>query len=83
MKGRRLHTPNVLKTPDSGTTFLIDYSEKRRILEVEFTSRQVYQYKKVEPEVWKEYRDVVLSGGSSGNFVNTRIKPYYPDFKKL
>lgn len=83
MKSRRLHTPNVVKTPNSGTTLLIDYSENRRTLEVEFINRQVYQYKKVEPEVWKEYRDVVLSGGSSGNFVNTRIKPYYPDFKKL
>ena len=62
---------------------MIDYSEKQRILQVEYTNHQVYQYKKVEPEVWKEYRDVVLSGGSSGTFVNTRIKPHYPDFEKI
>jgi hypothetical protein len=77
MDGKELHSKNKLYTPKSGTTIYIDYSEKRKILEVEFTAGNVYHYLKVEPLVWEEYRDLILSGGSSGEFVNQKIKPNY------
>lgn len=77
MKGIRLNTKNILYTPKSGTTTCIDYSIKNAILEVEFTGGKVYHYLKVEPPVWEEYKELILSGGSSGEFVNRKIKPKY------
>lgn len=79
MKRKRLDRKTALYTPDSGTTVLINYSETDRILEVEFTGGRTYHYYPVEPEVWERYKDIVQSGGSSGNFVNTVVKPNYPD----
>ena len=77
MKTKRLNGKNTLKTPGSQTTIMINYSETDQTLEVEFTGGRLYHYKKVEPEVWEEYKAEVNSGGSSGIFVNTRIKPFY------
>jgi hypothetical protein len=77
MRSKRLKEKNSLKTPGSETTLIINYDEKHQVLEVEFTGGRIYHYKKVEPEVWEEYKAEVNSGGSSGIFVNTRIKPFY------
>lgn len=77
MKDKRLNTKNKLSTPKSGTTAYIDYSTKNKILEVEFTAGKAYHYLEVELPVWEEYRELILAGGSSGEFVNRRIKPEY------
>jgi len=77
MKSKRLNTNNKLYTPKSGTTVHIDYSDKMRVLEVEFLAGKVYHYKKVEPEVWEEYKEIVNSGQSSGVYINLNIKPNY------
>lgn len=82
MKDKRLNTKNKTYTNKSGTTIYIDYSEKRKILEVEFTRDNVYHYLKVEPLVWEEYKELILSGGSSGEFVNQNIKFKYA-FRKI
>lgn len=58
---------------------MINYSEPAHVLEVEFTGGRTYHYHPVEPKVWEHYKDIVNSGGSSGNFVNTVIKPNYPN----
>jgi len=83
MKRRRLYTSNALETPDSATTSKIDYSAKRRILEVEYSNGKIYHYHHVEPEIWDLYRKTVLSGGSSGQFVNYVIKPKYLEFERI
>ena len=80
MARKRLDKKTAVYTPHSGTTVAINYSKARRILEVEYTGGKTYQYYKVEPEVWEEYKQTVLLGGSSGIFVNTRVKPYYHDY---
>jgi hypothetical protein len=77
MKKKRLDKKTAIETPASGTTVLINYSTSRSILEVEFRGGRVYHYKKVERPKWEEYETIVLSGGSSGIFVNTKIKPFY------
>ena len=82
MKSKKLNTSNKLLTPQSGTTVYIDYLEDKKVLEVGFTATKSYHYFGVEPEVWLEYKDMVLSGGSSGEFVNKRIKPYF-DYKEI
>ena len=73
----RLGGSNLISTPDSGTTVYINYSNALNILEVEFAGGRVYHYKNVEPEIWEEYKSEIESGGSSGTFINTRIKPFY------
>lgn len=73
----RLEAKNLIQTLKSGTTENLNYCNKTRVLEVEFKNGDVYHYKKVETEVWKEYKNEVLSGGSSGTFVNKKIKPFY------
>jgi len=59
----------------------VNYSPIGRVLEVQFTGGEVYHYLHVEPETWEDYRAEILSGGSSGAFVNKRIKPFYDDVK--
>jgi hypothetical protein len=80
MKHKRLSRKNAIYTTRlSGTTVMINYDAKEKILEVEFTGGRVYHYLKVEPLVWEEYKAIFKAGGSSGNFIKTRIKPFYKD----
>jgi hypothetical protein len=74
---KRLSRKNAIYTPRSQTTRMINYEDADHVLEVEFINDGVYQYLKVPPSVWKEYKSVVLSEGSSGGFLNTKIKPFY------
>lgn len=66
-----------LNTPASEATIRVNYSAPRHILEVEFKGGKVYEYLQVELQVWEEYKTIIQTGGSSGFFVNKRIKPYY------
>ena len=77
MSNRRLDNKNIVLTPTSETTVMINYSHPLQILEVEFTGGRVYHYLNVDLSTWEEYKSIVESGGSSGIFVNTKIKPYY------
>ena len=77
MDGKLLNSKNKLSTPGSGTTVYIDYSPSKKVLEVEFAGGNIYHYFPVEPRIWEEYREIVESGGSSGVYVNTKIKPRY------
>ena len=78
MLHKRLNNTTKIYTPASGTTVYIDYSSKLRILEVEFSAGKTYHYHGVTPEVWNAYKHLIASGGSSGEFVNRKIKPKYP-----
>lgn len=77
MNRSRLGNKNVLFTPGSETTVMINYSDPLQILEVEFTGGRVYHYLNVGLSTWEEYKSIVKSGGSSGTFINTKIKPFY------
>lgn len=77
MKSKRFNSANKLYTPASQSTNYIDYSVKHKKLEVEFTGGKAYHYFDVEPHIWEEYKSTVLSGGSSGEYVNFTIKPNY------
>jgi hypothetical protein len=81
MKQKRLTSKNRISTPASETTIAVNYSPAARVLEVVFTGGQTYHYLHVEPEVWEDYKSTIKKGGSSGVFVNTRIKPFYDDVK--
>lgn len=74
---KRLSRKNAVFTPRSGTTRLINYENARHVLEVQFTSDEIYHYFNVPSSIWKEYKSVVFGGESSGTFLNTRIKPFY------
>jgi hypothetical protein len=52
----------------------VGYDQRRRILEVEFVSGEVYRYLGVERIVY----GALLRSDSLGRFVNERIKPRYP-----
>jgi hypothetical protein len=81
VKHKRLTNKNRIATPGSETTIAVNYSPSSHVLEVVFTGGQTYHYLKVEPEVWEEYKSILVKGGSSGTFVNKRIKPFYDDVK--
>ena len=72
----RLSRKNLIATPGSDTTTFINYDKERKILEVGFAD-DIYHYFDVPSEVWKEYKEFVELGGSSGKFVNLIIKPEY------
>ena len=78
MNRKRLSRKKAIYTSGlSDTTVLVNYDEKEKILEVEFTGGRVYHYLHVSPRLWQEYKDTLQRGDSSGKFVNTRIKPFY------
>lgn len=77
MENKRFNSTKKLETPNSETTVYIDYSLKHKVLEVEFSGGNVYHYFEVEPGIWEQYQNTILEGGSSGEFVNKQIKPYY------
>jgi hypothetical protein len=74
---KRLSKTNAIYTPASGATTMINYSEVLKKLEVAFTNGKVYHYLEVEQEKWEAYKSEIENGGSSGEFVNKRIKPFY------
>lgn len=49
----------------------VAYERDRRILEIEFASRETYRYHGVAPEEFVE----LMTSGSLGSYVNQRIKP--------
>lgn len=73
MLGRK----NVIYTPKSATTRMINYSYEKKILEVEFKSGEVYHYIRVPHDVWETYKGIVMSGESSGSYLNLNIKNNY------
>jgi hypothetical protein len=74
---KRLSRKNAVYTPNSATTQSINYDVNHHLLEVAFTSGEIYQYLHVPASLWNEYKQVIQSGNSSGTFLNTRIKPIY------
>jgi lysyl-tRNA synthetase class 2 len=54
------------------------YDAERRILELEFTSGDVYQYWIVPARVWEE----LLDAESAGNYFSSHIRDRYPTQKK-
>ncbi len=74
---------NFLATPSSTATNNLNYSQKDKILEVEYKKGNTYQYLKVPVKHWKEYKNSVLSGDSSGIFVNTKIKEAGYDYREV
>lgn len=77
MRRRRLTNRDKIYTPASETTISLNYSPVSEVLEVEFTGGKIYHYLHVKPDVWEDYKAIVKLGGSSGAFVNERIKPFY------
>lgn len=81
MRRKRLTNRNRIYTPSSETTVYVNYSPVSEVLEVEFSGGKVYHYLHVKPDVWEDFRTTIRSGGSSGVFVNKRIKPFYDDVR--
>jgi hypothetical protein len=78
MERKRLSRKNAIYTTrSSDTTVMVNYEAKEKVLEIEFTGGRIYHYFKVGSRVWEEYKALLKAGGSSGGFVNTRIKPFY------
>ena len=74
---KKLSHKDSIYTNRSGTTVRINYSNELKILEVEFTGGRVYHYFNVPLSKWEKYRNVIEEGGSSGEFINQQIKPFY------
>ncbi|MDP9229958.1 MAG: KTSC domain-containing protein [Bacteroidota bacterium] len=74
---KRLSHKYAIYTGLSGTTVLINYSKELKILEVEFTGGHIYHYFDVPLSKWNKYKTVIETGGSSGEYVNQQIKPFY------
>lgn len=74
---RLLNTKEKTDTPLSGTTIYVDYSKKKKTLEVAFHPQKIYHYYPVEEDLWKKYKNALAAGESSGQFVNLMIKPHY------
>ena len=75
-------TGNYLATPNSETTLYLKYDPGKKVLEIRFRTREVYQYLKVPLRAWKYYYKHVSAGGSSGKFFNEYIKDKY-EFNKI
>ncbi len=69
--------PNIdtmRRTPVTSTTLRsVGYNEKDKILQLEFTSGEVYEYDKVPISTYKK----LMKAGSLGRFFNDEIKDIY------
>jgi hypothetical protein len=83
MRRKRLTNKNKVYTRASETTVSLNYSPVSEVLEVEFIGGRVYHYLHVKPEIWTDYKTLIQSGGSSGVFVNTQIKPFYDSVRLM
>jgi len=70
-----------LATPNSTTTLFLRFYPEKGSLEIGFQTREVYQYLNVPLNLWKNYCQQVLAGGSSGKFFNENIKDKYEFIK--
>jgi hypothetical protein len=59
---------------DSSAVASVGYDPETAVLEIEFTSGEVYQYFAVPPSLHRE----LLSAASAGRFFAERIRPVYP-----
>lgn len=60
----------------------VNYSDERKILEVEYSNENVYWYFDVPLKTWKQLMDIIDKGESVGEFVNKEIKTKY-EFKEI
>ena len=74
---------NYLRTPASTATNYLNYSEKDKILEIEYKQGNIYQYLNVPMKHWLQYREAVISGDSSGVYVNKLIKEAGYDYREV
>lgn len=81
LRRKRLTNRNRIYTPSSEAIVYVNYSPVSEVLEVEYTGGKVYHYLRVKPDVWEDFQNTIKSGGSSGVFVNKRIKPFYDDVR--
>ena len=66
------------KSVQSSTLLSIGYDERKHILELQFTSSDVYQYAHVPAHVY----DGLLVASSKGSYFNEHIKDQY-EFEKM
>ena len=66
------------KKVQSSTIRSIGYDSDNEILELEFTSREVYQYMQVPELIYKE----LMNAASHGSYFNNTIKDEY-DFARI
>jgi KTSC domain len=59
---------------DSSAVSSVGYDERSSVLEVEFSSGDVYDYYEVPPTVYKD----LLRAPSIGSFVSQRVRDRYP-----
>ena len=52
----------------------VEYDSEEKILMVRYTSGAEYLYFNVSPQKFRRFREA----GSKGQFVNFRVKPFYP-----
>ena len=64
----------MTRTPvSSSNVSSVGYDEKKRVLEIEFTNKQVYQYQDVSPVSHK----ALLAAPSKGQYVHMNIRGKY------
>jgi hypothetical protein len=74
--GIRLNTKNF-KRVDSEAVVSIDYNEKLRIIEIEFTNRKIFHYLSVKKSEWKEMISIINNKESLGTHINRVFKKPY------
>lgn len=65
-------------TEDSSTVRRVKYMPDEKILEIEFTGGNIYQYS----EVYQRIADALFASEKVGHFVNQNIKSKF-DYKKI
>lgn len=61
-------------TTRSSTISSVTYTEKEKVMEIEFRSGNTYRYYNVPFSLWKDFQLHIKDNGSAGWFFNAYIK---------
>jgi hypothetical protein len=72
----RLNTENFTVVT-SRAVRSVDYDAKKKIIEIEFTTGQVYHYENALPEQWRKIYSLIPKQKGLGGYINTEFKSYF------
>ena len=62
---------------------MVSYDEAKHELKAKYTNNDnLYLYEKVPLQTWRAFSRIIKKGRSAGEFINRKIKPFYP-YKKI
>jgi hypothetical protein len=73
---KRINTSNY-RVVTSRAIVNVDYDPERKIIEVQFTTGQIYHYENARAEQWSRILSLIPRKKGLGGYINTEFKRYF------